>query len=181
MPLFYLFLSIDIIKRGEVKILSLDRLTKKEKLDLLQELVIGLKKDVIGTEYKKDYSLTEIPSSIFNEKLGSLESIVKYLRENLNIKISKIASLLNRNDKTIWATYNKAKKKYPEKFKEQESKANIPVSIISSRKFSVLESIVYYLKENYDINFHEIALILKRNDRTIWTVYQKAKKKESKK
>ncbi len=109
--------------------------------------------------------------------MGSLESIVKYLKENLNIKVKKIASLLNRNDKTIWSTFSNAKRKYPEKLIEQESKVNIPISIFGSRKLSVLESIVYYLKENYELSFHEIALILKRDDRTIWTVYQKAKKK----
>lgn len=130
---------------------------------------------------KKDYSNMEIPSFIFNDKLGSLESIVKYLKENLNMKIIRIASLLNRNDKTIWSTYNHSKKKHPEIFKEQESKINIPISILTSRKLSVLESIVYHIKENYDLNFHEIGVILKRDDRTIWTVYQKAKKKMLKK
>lgn len=155
-------------------------MTKKEKLDLLQDLVIEIKKDLVGTISKKDYSSLGIPSFVFNEKLGSLETIVKYLKENLNIKVMKIASLLGRNDKTIWSTYNNAKKKYPEKFTEGESKLEIPISIFSSRKLSVLESIVYYIKENYDLTFHEIALVLKRDDRTIWTVYQKAKKKMTK-
>lgn len=143
----------------------------------MQELVIEIKRDMFGAVSKKDYSNLEIPSFIFNDKLGSLESIVKYLKENLNIKVIRIASLLNRNDKTIWSTYNHSKKKHPEIFSEQESIVNIPISIFGSRKLSVLESIVYYIKENYDMNFHEIALILKRDDRTIWTVYQKAKKK----
>tara|TARA_Y100000310_G_scaffold340066_1_gene434652 strand:+ start:3098 stop:3409 length:312 start_codon:yes stop_codon:yes gene_type:complete len=102
---------------------------------------------------------------------------VKYLKENLNLKIAKIAQLLNRDPKTIWSTYYKAKKKLEQKFEEEQSNINLPISIFKSRKLSFLESIVYHIKQKYDLTFHEIATLLKRDDRTIWTVYQKAKKK----
>ena len=53
-----------------------------------------------------------LPVSIFyNEELGCLETIVRYLKDEFNLKFHEIAVLLNRNDRTIWATYNIACKK----------------------------------------------------------------------
>ena len=53
----------------------------------------------------------------------------------------------------------------------------IPFSILNNKKLSTLEIVVKYLKENKSLTYHQIALILKRNDRTIWTTYNKASKK----
>lgn len=61
--------------------------------------------------------------------------------------------------------------------KAQASKYSLPVSVIAERKMSVLESIVYYLKTEYSLSYHDIALIIRRDDRTVWTVYQRALKK----
>ena len=53
-----------------------------------------------------------IPLSIFsNRKLGPLEAISKYLKDDAKLKFSEIAKLLNRNQKTIWVSYHNAKKK----------------------------------------------------------------------
>ena len=57
---------------------------------------------------------------------------------------------------------------------------NIPSFIFQNRKLSVLESLVVYMKEEYEMNFHQIAMILNRDDRTIWTVYSRARKKNAK-
>jgi hypothetical protein len=53
----------------------------------------------------------------------------------------------------------------------------IPSSIFIDRKLSVLEILVEYLKEKRNLNYHQIASLLNRDDRTIWTVYNRAKKK----
>ncbi len=52
----------------------------------------------------------------------------------------------------------------------------IPSSIFRDRSVSVLEAIVEYLKGR-DMTYHEIAILLNRDDRTIWTVYSRTKKK----
>jgi predicted DNA-binding protein (UPF0251 family) len=53
-----------------------------------------------------------LPIEIFkNRKLGMLESAVLYLVDDLNLSFNKIAKMLNRDNRTIWATYHKAKKK----------------------------------------------------------------------
>jgi len=121
-----------------------------------------------------------IPSSIFTNKLSPLESIVKYLRENLELDYNRIAELLNRNRKTVWQAYKNAAKKLQIKFEVEETEYNIPVSVFKDR-LSVLETIVVHLKDQYRLSYRQIAQLLKRNERTVWTVYQRARrKKESK-
>jgi DNA-directed RNA polymerase specialized sigma24 family protein len=53
----------------------------------------------------------------------------------------------------------------------------IPTFIFKDRSVAVLESLVEYLHDIQKMNYHEIAILLNRNDRTIWTVYHRAKKK----
>ncbi|MFC1754021.1 hypothetical protein ACFL96_11635 [Thermoproteota archaeon] len=53
----------------------------------------------------------------------------------------------------------------------------LPSMIFKDRAVSVLEAIVEYMKDNLDLTFHDIAKLLNRDDRTVWTVYSRAKKK----
>ena len=122
----------------------------------------------------------KVPISVFNnEYLSSLENIVKYLRENLLLSFKQIGSLTGRNEIALAVTYRNAKKKMEAKFVVKEiSPYSIPVSILQDRKLSVLENIAAYLKDTFALNYHSIAVLLNRDDRTIWTVYQRAKKKK---
>ena len=120
-----------------------------------------------------------IPISIFNDKdLSALEVICKYLKEGLNLNYSKIALLLNRDSRTIWTTYKNSIKKRKEKLVVKESKFFIPTSIFRNRKLSVLESIVSYLKDKFNLRYSQIASLINRDERNIWTVYNKAKEKQ---
>ncbi|MEK9208396.1 MAG: Ig-like domain-containing protein, partial [Patescibacteria group bacterium] len=49
-----------------------------------------------------------IPITIFSEKIGALETITKYLKENLGMSYHLIAEVLNRDQRTIWTSYKKA-------------------------------------------------------------------------
>ena len=117
-----------------------------------------------------------IPLSIFNNKLSSLEVISKYLFENQNLSLIEISKLLNRSNRNIWNAYNRSKKKFPDKLVAKES-ILMPISVLRNLNFTLLENIVLFLKENIKLSYHEIAVLLQRDDRTIWTVYQRAKKK----
>ena len=57
---------------------------------------------------------------------------------------------------------------------------DIPSDIFKDRSLSVLEIMVEYLKEQKGLSYHEIAVLLNRDDRTIWTVYNRGKKKRNK-
>jgi len=65
------------------------------------------------------------------------------------------------------------KLKLPRKYK----KVKIPSHIFIDRTLSVLESISEYLKDELHFTYHEIAVMMNRDDRTIWTCYHRAKKK----
>ena len=149
-----------------------------------QEIIMLLSKE-IKKKYKLNnkeiIQLTEtkkeaIPLSIFkHQKSGALESLCKYMKENLNMKYMEIARLLQRNERTIWTAYNKAKQKHPETIKIKQEKILIPVSIFS-KKLTILESIVIYLKKQ-NLKYIEIAELLNRDQRNIWTIYSRAVQK----
>ncbi len=132
----------------------------------------------------KDQELSKIPASkelripvsIFNEVLGPLESIVKYLKEDKNLNYEEISKLLYRTKSPIIATYKNSLKKFKDRL-DTKSDFFVPISIFSNLKLSVLESIVKYMKENLSLTYHNIAVLLKRDDRTIWTIYSRAIKK----
>jgi len=60
---------------------------------------------------------------------------------------------------------------------DSSSELSIPSSVFQNRNLSVLEAMVVYLKEDKSLKYSEIAKLLNRDDRTIWTVYNRAKKK----
>ena len=140
----------------------------------------NLSSNQIRSLFKDDYhhlfdkSKDFIPLCVFfNDELSSLETIVKYLKEELVMKFCDIARLLNRDEKTIWATYNNAKKKKSEHFILSDSKYFLPTSIFKNRAFGVLGCVVKYLKDEAHLSYHEIGVLLKRDDRTIWTTYKR--------
>lgn len=120
----------------------------------------------------------ELPVSIFdNKELSALETICKYLKEELKFRYSEIGALLNRDQRTIWVTYDNARKKREAALVVEDSVYNIPVSIFKDRKLSVLEALVSHLKDNYGLRYVKIGKLLNRDERNIWGVYNKAKKK----
>lgn len=118
-----------------------------------------------------------IPATIFRKKISGLEIISKYLVENCNLTLKRIGDLLGRSNKNIWHAYDSSKKKMSEEIKVDEALYLIPISVFKN-KFSVLENIVVYLKEEYLLNFKQISRLIERNERTVWTVYNRAKKKK---
>ena len=122
-----------------------------------------------------------IPLSILSiRKVGSFEAIVKYMRDNLNLSSKEISEYTGRSRSTVSVTYHKAKKKLTKSFSQKlidSSKYSIPVSLFKSRKLSVLETIVSYLKDEHELSFRKIAHLLNRDDRTIWTAYDRARNK----
>ncbi|MFH1501046.1 MAG: hypothetical protein ABIE22_03830 [archaeon] len=58
-----------------------------------------------------------------------------------------------------------------------KKEVRIPVDIFKDRNLSVLEVLVEYLKEKLNLSYHKIAVLLNRDDRTIWTVYNRVGKK----
>ncbi len=154
-----------------------------ERTGFTYEDVMGMlskKKRVrISTPYpNKNYG---IPIEIFSDRaLGVLESVVKYLHDNLALSFNEIAVLLNRDNRTIWGSYSKAYSKMSKPFRILRSRYTLPIEIFSNRALGVLESLVVYLRDSLTLSFHDIAVLLNRDDRTVWTSYRRAKRKFTK-
>ncbi len=165
----------DLSKEGKIELISyfineLKRIHDVTEQEILGNIITGVLIPLKGKEIS-------VPVGVFdNDVLSSLEAIVKYLKEELKLKFSKIGKLLNRSNKTIWATYHNAIKKMPSSFGVISRNIMIPVSALSNRSFSTLESVVGFIKD-LDYSNHEVAEMLHLDDRTIWTVYDRVKKK----
>jgi hypothetical protein len=146
-------------------------------IDNSENLITALE-SLLEVYKKRDGKELLISTSIFSAKLGILEALVKYLKENLALKYHEIADLLNRDDRTIWATYQKAIRKQEKRFLLNEESYDVPISLFSDRIFGPLEALVIYLKEEHNLSFNEISQLLKRSYRTIWLSYNNAIKKE---
>jgi predicted DNA-binding protein (UPF0251 family) len=123
---------------------------------------------------------TLVPATLFaDDKLAPLEAVTKYLHENKRLRFTDIGHLLNRDQRVIWTTYSHAKKKRPEALTPAATEHLIPARLIADRKRSVLETLALHLHDVQHLTFAQIARLLRRDDRTIWTVYNRARKKEA--
>ena len=153
---------------------------KKRVTELLLQLIDSLsdqeKREFVDVIMKRGRGM---PISVFQSKLSGLELLVRYLRDVEQKSFKEIAQMLNRNVQTIYTTYRKAKIKFPDQLDLSNYSVIIPLDIFTNRKFSVLESIVFYLK-NQGLNFRKIATLLNRDYNTVRTVYLRYSKKNEK-
>ena len=147
-------------------------------LEALSGLGISLQEAVQMVQAR---NCTGIPVSIFNSRLGALESIVKYMKEELLLDYRTIAMILHRNEGPIGVTYRRASAKHSGHL-DTSSIEMIPFDLFSNQSLeglSVFELIAYHLAKKGH-GWHEIAAILHRHDKTVWTVLDRAKQKMKK-
>lgn len=121
---------------------------------------------------------TYIPVSLFGAtKLSSLEAITVYLRENKLFSFTRMGKVLGRNPIALNASYHVAKRKYDKKIHVPESAYFIPAIIFQRKEYSVLENIIFYLKQEYCLTNVQISNLVKKDQRTIWTVLARVKEK----
>ncbi len=134
----------------------------------------SLKDAKINLSINNPIEENSIPCSIFTIKLGALEAIVKYLHENKNLSLKKISQILHKKQNNVAVSYRNSFKKMQKKFSDVSFKDYLPFEIFSE-KSTCMQSVCIYLKENKGLSYHKIAEILNRDERTIWTIYNKAK------
>ena len=59
----------------------------------------------------------------------------------------------------------------------EQGTVKVPSFIFRDRSVAVLEALVEYLVDVKKLSYHEIAVLLSRDDRTIWTSYRRVKLK----
>ena len=123
----------------------------------------------------KEIKTDELPTELFKtKKLSNLEAIVKYLRENQELTYKEIGQKLNRNPLTLAVTYKNAKKKEKKKIKVNEEDT-IPYTAFK-KNLSILEGAALWLKFRGHKQI-QIAKMLGKDPRTIWTIINRAEKK----
>jgi hypothetical protein len=146
--------------------------------DSNDDVIIALESFVASYKEKRTHDHPKIPLSIFSDPtLGVLEAVTKYMKENLGLKFSNIAKFLNRDEGTIWVTYNNAINKRKEKFEILDSQFYVSSNIFSERKLGPLENLVLHLKDDSRLSIHEISKQLNRDYTTIYLSYVNGKKK----
>jgi DNA-binding NarL/FixJ family response regulator len=65
------------------------------------------------------------------------------------------------------------------KLDQLNSQLLIPSTIFCDRSLSFLESLVEYLKDQFKLSYHEISVLTNRDERNIWTLYNRASKKRN--
>lgn len=148
-----------------------------DRKDSFSEDEIRFFEDILRYVKQKKDRKDVIPISIFNNKLAPLETVVKYLREELDYSYKEIGVLLNRKAGPIGVSYRTARRKFASKLNVSSTENSIPISIFKDSRLSIFESIVVYLKDDLKLKFRRIAELLTRNYRTVWTVYRRAKEK----
>lgn len=123
----------------------------------------------IETEHK-------IPVALFSRELGGLEAVTKYMKENLNMRYKEIADTLSRDERTIWTAYRKSIEKEKRPIMIKEKTIEIPLSIFKKGNLTVLEAVITYLVKK-GLRFKDVADLIDRDQRNVWTLYSRAIKK----
>jgi DNA-directed RNA polymerase specialized sigma24 family protein len=108
-----------------------------------------------------------IPVTVFSTELSPLQALVTYLRETQNLDFHTISELLGRSYRAVWGAYQQGKLdvKYTEVF--------VPLNIFTDQ-LSILEALVKELKDVKKLKYSQIARLLNKDDRTVWTTYKRA-------
>ena len=135
----------------------------------------------LGGNLRKATSKVSIPLYFLGDRsLTVLEALVEYLKEQVRFNYHQIGVVLKRDERNIRDIYLHAKeKRLKKKFKVvvPEKLIHIPILIFADRRVSALEALVAYLHVKSGFSYHKIAVILNRDDRTIWTCYHRFKQK----
>jgi len=130
--------------------------------------------DILSGHQKEDI---RIPLAVFAvHQLGMLEIMATYLHDERKLTFQESAAALNRHVQTICSSYRRARQKYTKELPAAKSKILVPVSLFRNRAYTVLENLVSFLRE-YGLSNHQIAVMLKRRDSTISTIWQRYRKK----
>jgi len=54
------------------------------------------------------------------------------------------------------------------------SDIHVPIKIFNNNDLTTFESLVFYLKKQKKLTFKEISILLNRDQRNIWTVFNRA-------
>ena len=116
----------------------------------------------------------KVPIDVFSQTLSPLEALVKFLKDHHDLTYHRIGELLERDERGIWNSYRNANQK--QKKLDAKAEMKIPLTIFSKQK-SILEALVMHLRDKHNMKGKEIARLLNKSTSTVWTVYNRGKRK----
>lgn len=135
------------------------------------------------TQEKQHHSSTNslsVPASIFSLELSPLQTLVAFLHEVNRQEFKEIAHMINRSYRAVWGAYKQACSDSATTGVVWQNYFDctyyVPVRSFND-KLSISESVVTYLKSTNGLRIADIARLLKKDQRTVWTVENRAKKK----
>lgn len=147
-----------------------------------QELLTELQATSKALEERHGYTPTEvldliaedksIPATAFSTELSPLQAAVTYLHDHDHQGFPAIAEHLKRSYRAVWGAYHAGG------IAITATTYTIPLAAIDDHH-SVLECVVTHLKEHHHLRLAEIAKLLNKDPRTIWTTWDRAKKKNA--
>ncbi len=126
-------------------------------------------------------SETSIPLSIFVQELTVLEAIIKHLHERRKQRFTDIAKTLSRSSRSIWGSYQLASKKHSAPLPIDPLSRTVPIALFTNAKVSPSQILVMTLRDQAQLRFADIARLLHRDTRTIWSMYQTGKARGARK
>jgi hypothetical protein len=162
--------------KGENRVKELQREIAKLSAEELRHIHSHIQSALSKKQAK---SPTQIPVSIFSTQLSPAEAVVKYLKEHHALTFSEIAKLINRDQRGIWGSYARARRKHPDAFDIGFASHTIPVSMLTDRSRSILEHVVTHLKDEKELKPVQICSLLNKKPSTIWTAYTRSRRKQN--
>lgn len=149
-----------------------DNIRKEDIIKYVLENENISEEELMSRMHKNDEE--SVPVTIFTTPLSPLESITRYLKENMGKKLVEISSIIGRSSAALSPAYRKSISK---KFEIKKTGIMIPLGEFEKNKdLSVLEIVASHMRSR-GLSFTEIARILERDVRTIWTVCKRAEVK----
>lgn len=142
--------------------------------DALREYTEFLKEkhQLTGRDIKEELFGEKIPSDAYACDLTPLQTAAKYLSEHLGKHTEEIAELLGRTAAEVQRLLTAAQNHPP----LVTTGVPLPATLFADRTLSAAEHLVHALQQR-GRSVQEIATLLNKHERTIWTLHYRAQEK----
>lgn len=114
--------------------------------------------------------LRSVPATIFEADLTPLEALARGVPEERWQHLGRPRQVLAR-------ARENSLRKHPEEIRPAETPYRIPLGVFADLPLSPMEAACWDLQQRYRLRNKEIAALLGKDEKTIWTALDRAKKK----
>lgn len=118
-----------------------------------------------------------VPAGLFGTDLAVLEVLALFLKDVHNLRHTDIAELLGRDERTVWSSYQRAKKKNVS-VTDTDGRIRVPLTVFVDTPLSLTEALVVHLKEDEGISLKDIAQLLNKSQSTINVLHARQRRKQ---